>query len=72
MLLKHNPVYMINRILFYMQNCIFTNLSSPAKKKYICLSFRKEMEHYSDNIRFSIKQKAVKTVKVCKRFNIFI
>ncbi len=32
--------------------------------------FRKEIEHYIDTIRFSLKQKAIKTVKVCKRFNI--
>ncbi len=62
---------MINLILLYAKLHIH-KFKFSSKKNYICLSFRKEMEHYSDNIRFSIKQKAVKTVKVCKRFNIFI
>ncbi len=30
------------------------------------------MEHYIDTIRFAMKQKVIKTVKVYKRFNIFI
>ncbi len=29
-----------------------------------------EIEHYIDTMRFSMKQKVIKTVKVCKRFNI--
>ncbi len=68
---KHIHVYMINLILlyakFHIHKCKFC-----SKKKLVFFSFRKEMEHYIDTIRFSMKQKVIKTVKVCKRFNFFI
>ncbi len=64
---KHNHIYMIHLILlyakFHIQKCKFSS-KTP--------SFRKEIEHYIDSIKFSMKQKTIKMVKVCKRFNILI
>lgn len=51
---------------FYMQNFIFTNVSFRAKKNiggYWSIIF--------DTVCFSMKPKAIKKVRVCKRFNIF-
>ncbi len=67
---KHNHVYMINLILLHAR--FHTHKCKFSSKKTLFIFFWKEMELVIDTIRFSMKQKAIKTVKVRKRFNIFI
>lgn len=56
---------------FYMQNFIFTNVSFHAK---IYIYWWWGGGYWSiifDTVCFSMKPKAIKKVRVCKRFNIF-
>jgi len=46
---------------------MFIYANSPVKKKKTYFtSFRKEIELYIDSLRFSMKQKAIKTLKMYK------
>jgi len=72
--LKHNQDYLINFILlmakFYVLKCLCVHKFSCKKPNFIL--FRKEIELYIDSLWFSLKQKAIKTLKICKCYNIFI
>ena len=63
---NRDQVYLINVIIlmakFYIHKCKFS-----CKKP----CFKTEIEHYFVSIRFSMKQKAVITMRTCKLFNIF-
>lgn len=65
-----NNIYIINLILllakFHIHKCKFSG------KKPCFILFKKEMELYIDSIRFSLKQKALKTLKMCTLFNIIL
>jgi len=68
--IKHNQNYLINFILL-MAKCYVHKCKFSCKKTNFIL-FRKEIELYIDSLRFYMKQKAIKTLKICKCYNIFI
>jgi len=62
--IKHRQIYIINFILLMAKFSVY--------KCKFSFHLEKKIELYIDSLRFSMKQKAIKTLKMCKCFNIFI
>lgn len=67
---RPNETFIINLIIllakFYIHKCKF------AHSKTSFIAFNIEVKQYVNTIKYSLNQKATKTVKVCKQFDIFL